>query len=951
MRRKSTFDKYNAIRAKRPKAQTGQIDPAGTPLLNALSDYERQQAYLKAVDAGLIQPGHTTDPAVIAQQNAAVEQMLQQEAAQNPTISAETLSGATSTTTPPPSMATPGIIASGARSGMGGVNAEMRLQEELASTVANTNVTLPSGGGLGDSLGNVDLNQAAKMLQQVYPTDPKTGPDLPNIDPNDPSAAFNTAAADYNQLMEQMKQVDGTTDPMESMIGSFAGGSNASTAKDIGGAASKAGATTGKTGLSNFGATASKAAPILAAFQAFGGFMEGGVNDQDPTTYTAGEIAADAMQLKFGEMIRQSKQRKYFKDLQKKALEKRVDAGVEDSRMQEDAAVRQRFTGRTYTQNTGPETRFNYESGGIKKLRGGVEIDLGRPDVGAVLLKGATHEQGGIDHGDVEAENNEVYTKMKINNPATGKTEEAGYYFSEFLKGKNGKSFAKQALEAIKKNKDTKSLEKELSSIAAANEEKAKKTGEMNRDKKYIARYGKIGKKMAQTGEIDFAGAGLDVEYAPNLGAPGIELVQPGKGGGFYGDAELNAFRDRFTNAQLPEYLRTSAAALMPRNKESVGQFQSDYNRYLGELYDQTPGLGESMTRDEFIISQGFNPTMGPGPSTLDRMFGEYTATRPIFTKRAATEKLSSLPLTQVESGPIDQELKVVEEGTKGKGKGKGKGEGEGEEEAEEELPMLPDIKDRNLPDLAPYGQLIPPIYGLMNPYQKTKGTDITSGVALPRMPRVNLEGDRTKAIDTAATQFEAARQAGLGPGSSGVSDQIAAGTGETIRKISNAQSKANLQLAGQETTARLQASMFNTRSLTNQKQFNKRLEQIENQYGREEKLELLDTLFERIQGIKNAKDQKKAMDNYIDILDEYDTLDRKGEVKAQIKARDKAQRKGAKTPPYWNEEEGRYITDLEIRKASARKFPALPMKKGGIDRKKKGGYYIGRLGALKNKR
>lgn len=884
MRRKSTFDKYNAIRAKRPKAQTGQVAPANNPLLNALSDYERQQAYLKAVDAGLIQPGRTTDPAVIAQQDAAVEQMLQQEAAQNPTISAKTLPNpvpqatvtpqAPTTTPPPPSMATPGIIASGAGSGMGGV-----------------------------------------------------------IDSNDPSAAFNTAAADYNQLMEQMKQVDGTTDPMQSMIGSFAGGSNASTAKNIGGAASKAGAAAGKTGLSNFGAAASKAAPVLAAFQAFGGFMEGGVNDQDPTTYTAGEIAADAMQLKFGEMIRQSRQRKYFKDLQKKALEERVDAGVEDSRMQEDAAVRQRFTGRTYTQNTGPETRFNYKSGGVKKLRGGVEIDLGRPDVGAVLLKGATHEQGGIDHGDVEAENNEVYTKMKINNPATGKTEEAGYYFSEFLKGKDGKSFAKQALEAIKKNKDTKSLKKELSSIAAANEEKAKKTGEMNRDKKYIARYGKINKKMAQTGEIDFEGAGLDVESAPNLGAPGIEFVQPSRGGGFYGDAELNAFRDRFRNAQLPDYLKTSAAALMPKNEESVGQFQSDYNRYLGELYDQTPGLGESMTKDEFILSQGFNPIMGPGPSTLDSMFGEYTATRPIFTTRAATEELP------IESELVDQKLEVA--GTEPKEP----------VVTEEELLMLPDVKDRNLPDLALYGQLIPPIYGLMNPYQKTKGTDITSGVSLPRMPRVNLEGDRTKAIDIAATQFEAARQAGLDPGSSGVSGQIAAGTGETISKISDAQNKANLQLAGQENRLRLQASMFNTSTLTNQRQFNKRLEQVENQYGREEKLELLDTLFERIQGIKNAKDQKKAMDNYIDVLDEFDTLDRKKEVKDQIKARDKAQKRGEKTPPYWNEEEGRYITDQEIREASARKFPAITMKKGGIDRKKKGGYYIGRLGALKNRR
>jgi len=835
MRRKSTFDKYNAIRAKRPKALTGQ--PATTP--------------------------------------------------------------------PPPSMATPGIIA-------------------------------PAGGGLGDSLGNVDLNQAAKMLQQVYPTDLQTGPSFPNIDSNDPSAAFNTAAADYNQLMEQMKQVDGTTDPMQSMIGSFAGGSNASTAKNIGGAAAKAGAATGKAGLSNFGAAANKAAPILAAFQAFGGFMEGGVNDQDPTTYTAGEIAADAMQLKFGEMVRQSKQRKYFKDLQKKALEQRVDAGIEDSRMQEDAAVRQRFTGRAYTQNTGPGTRFNYESGGIKKLRGGVEIDLGRPDVGAVLLKGATHDQGGIDHGDVEAENNEVYTKMKINNPDTGKTEEAGYYFSEFLKGKDGKSFAKQALEAIKKNKDTESLKKELSSIAAANEEKAKKTGEMNRDKKYIARYGRIDKKMAQPGAIDFAGAGLDVESAPDLGAPGIEFVQPSRGGGFYGDAELNAFRDRFTNAQLPDYLKASAAGLMPINEESVGQFQSDYNRYLGELYDQTPGLGESMTRDEFILSQGFNPIKGPGPRRLDSLYGEYTATRPIFTTRAATETVPDLPPTQIETEPIDQELKVAETEPV---------------VTEEELLMLPDVKDRKLLDLALYGQLIPPLYGLMNPYQKTKGTDITPGVSLPRMPRVNLEGDRTKAIDIAATQFEAARQAGLDPGSSGISGQITANTGETISKISDAQNKANLQLAGQENRLRLQASMFNTSTLTNQKEFNKRLEQVENQYGREEKLELLDTLFERIQGIKNAKDQKKAMDNYIDVLDEFDTLDRKEEVKAQIKARDRAQKRGEKTPPYWNDAEGRYITDQEIREASARKFPAIPVVLTNEESKKKGGYYIGRLGALKNRR
>lgn len=363
MKRKRTFGKFNYTRARRPMAQTGQVAPANNSLLDALSPMEQMQALLRAQDLGLIQSNTiTNDPAVIAQQNAAIEQMLQQEALQNPT-STSGLPGTTNNPgqvvqpptpnnvvpnppvtqpaiTPPPSMATPNINASGPGSGMGGVNAERAFQQELLADTRTTPVTIPGGGnGLGNALGNVDVTQVAQAAQQFFP-DPKSDPNVPKntLDSQDPNADLNKAALDYNQFLEEMKQVDGTTDPMKSMVDSFAGGSNANKAKNFGTAANKA-------GMTGLGSAASKVAAPLAFFQAFGSFMEGGTNDQNPRTYTFGEGVSDFMQLKFGEMFRQSKQRKEYTKLYDEALAKKMQAGRENSRMQEQRAVGQNFTG------------------------------------------------------------------------------------------------------------------------------------------------------------------------------------------------------------------------------------------------------------------------------------------------------------------------------------------------------------------------------------------------------------------------------------------------------------------------------------------------------------------------------------------------------------------------------------------------------------------------------
>ena len=964
MKKKNTFNKYNSIQSIRPKAQTGKINPGS--LLDGLSGQERQQAYIRAVDLGLIQTGFTNDPAVIEQQNAAVEQMLQQEASQNSSIPQ-------GPPTPPQGGASPGMTPSGGGSGMGGVNAQQLLQQKLVGNIANTNVTSPSGGGglgnqndlvsmtprsgylpsgiqnIGDTQlagggrsaeeiqgqGKLGISQIANAAKMFFP-DPKSDPSIPEIDTNDPNFNLNSASSEYNQFLNQMKKVDGTTDGIESLVNSFAGGNNTSKANDI------AGQLKGKEGLlGKAGKFAGKIAGPLAGMQFIGGAMEGFTNDQDPTTYKPLEIASDVLQLKFGDIYRQSKQRKEYKKLEEEARNKKVEAGLENSRMQTDAAVNQKYTGQTYNYNTGPQTRFNYKSGGTKKLRGGQQIDLGRPDVGAVMFKGATHKDGGIDHENVEVEDKEVYTKLKIKNPNTGKTENAGYYYSEYLKDSNGKSFAEQALAAINKGGTSKNLKKELSNIAKDNETAAKNTGEMNRDKNYIARYGGL-KRKAQTGKIqkeeeeeegfnpNFEKAGLTVSNTMDLGAPGIKFIQKKKGSGMFGDADLSSFKTRFKNPEIPEYLRNSAEALMPADRNSVGQFQTDYNQYLGEIYDSNPSLSENLNRDEFITSQGFQYNEADGPYTIDRDFGEHTSTRPIYTK---TPKKEEIPEEIPEEIEIPEESSGITEESSGIDK------------------RLTEIKRNRFSgkDIVPFGQLVPPLYTLMDPYDKLKGASITPGVQLPRMPRVNLEGDKADNRNRTATSFEAMRQAGLDPGSSGVAGNVNTAASDTSTKVAGAENDANKSLAGQETNARLQASMFNTKSLTSQKEFNKRLEQIENQYGREEKLAALDSLFERIQGIQNAKDQKKALDNYIDVLDEYDSLERKEEVRDQQKARNKAERRGIKTSEYWIETENRYMTDLEIRTEVAKIFPSLPLPQK--EEKKRGGYYIGRMGALKNRK
>ena len=1147
MKKKNTFNKYNSIQSIRPKAQTGKIN--SSLLLDGLSGQERQQAYIRAVDLGLIQTGFTNDPTVIAQQNAAVEQMLQQEASQNTSVPQ-------GPPTPPQGGASPGITPSGG-GGLGNQNNIVSMTPNsgyLPSSIPNIGDTQLAGGGrsaeeIQGPQGKLGISQIANAAKMFFP-DPKSDPSVPEIDTNDPNFNLNAASSEYNQFLEQMKKVDGTTNSMENIVDSFAGGNNSSKAGDI------AGKLKGKEGLlGKAGKFAGKAAPFLGGLQFMGAAMEAGANDQDPTTYKPLEIAADVLQLKPGEIIRQAKQRKEYKKLEEEARNKKVEAGLENSRMQTDAAVNQKYTGQTYNYNTGPQTRFNYKSGGTKKLRGGQQIDLGRPDVGAVMFKGATHKDGGIDHGDVEVEDEEVYTEMKIKNPNTGKTEDAGYYFSEHLKDSDGQSFAQKALTAIKRGGKSKNLKKELSNIAEDNETAAKNIGEMGRDKKYIAKYGlrkkaqtgliptstsnvyppklteeprqvqayndslrmfnvadasekaraaryaessgcanppcntsfavnttkfpkpvqpynlatppppptptlsyekayekvkdkyatledfkfaskyynengenppddllpsnkvindededktnvppkslpkfseeivrnqpvsnsevptvsipnkpifrmnqnnyKTGQEIigetitvdgkpknmyfsdeeikninsqnlikrnrkvtAQTGKIDLEKAGLTVSNTMDLGAPGIEFKQPAKGSGLFGDTDLGSFKTRFTNSQLPDYLRNSAGALVPNNRNSVGQFQTDYNQYLGEIYDSNPSLSENLNREEFITSQGFQYDEADGPNTIDRDFGEYTSTRPVYTK---TPKKEEIP-----------EEKIIEEG-----EGSSTSEGSGGNITS----RLTEIKKNRFSgkDIVPFGQLVPPLYTLMNPYDKLKSASITPGVQLPRIPRVNLEGDKADNRNRTATSFEAMRQAGLDPGSSGVAGNVNTSASNTSGKIAGLENDANKQLAGQETNARLQASMFNTRSLTNQKQFNKRLDQIENQYGREEKLGALDTLFSRIQGIQNSKDQNKALDNYIDVLDEYDSLERKEQVKEQQKARNKAKKRGIKTSEYWIETESRYMTDLEIRTEVAKIFPSLPLPQR--EEKKHGGYYIGRIGALKNRK
>ena len=463
---------------------------------------------------------------------------------------------------------------------------------------------------------------------------------------------------------------------------------------------------------------------------------------------------------------------------------------------------RGRRTERGYNINpeTGRKDRFGTglfrESGG-RKVPGGEIVPLGG---GAVEFKGNKHGQSGkgsdsgiIAQAGVEVEGGETMGKVNF---ADG--EQNDYIFSSYLK-LGGKSFAQRHKDILQNGGG----QDQLQELAKMQEEKAKKVkktpvGPTDQDgprgEKYIARYGGVKPRIkAQNGGFTPVG---------NLGGEGIDQVQPSKGGGFYGDSELNAFRDRFASDLLPGYLQDAAKNLMPKDAGSVETFQTAYNTYLGDIYDEQnfgpdyPGGDEQRDadRNKWILDTGFNPTAGPGYATLDSKFGEYTATRPIYSGTG------SPPGTNGEDGegrmePLPpQEIPNDVEALKKLQLPEG-------EEAEDPLPRIDPPRTRAVPPLAYLGaasQALGPAMALATKYNQPER--IAPDMQGPeRFGRVNYNAERAVNANNTTAVNRFIQNSGAGPG--GIAAQIAGNEGarQGALKIANEESKQNKALAGAE--------------------------------------------------------------------------------------------------------------------------------------------------------
>jgi len=665
-------------------------------------------------------------------------------------------------------------------------------------------------------------------------------------------------------------------------------------------ASEAANVTSGMTTNSAGSAGAGKASGILAGLNLFGKVLGTGFNDQDPTTYNAGEIAGDVLQLKFGEIYRKAKNRKEALAEREKARAREVAAGQQAAQAYDQAvSVTAPFTGQTYGQDTGAINRYISQSGGAAdvsnlgkmpkgttvELPGGEAVSLGEDKV---EYRGNSHEKGGILTGGketFEVEGGEVEGPVKT---AEGGTMR--YIFSDYPKfAVNGETPAdmvrngKPIQEAVKINEI---MASKIPTDFGGPADPSRSPDKFAQAGTWKTEDDTFKYRTQRPGYLDMGG---------NINASSWRNIQNTDWGQYYGVTpettqsqlkeiynnqymqDVNRFYSPENKAQAVETLKLFAEQETPAGDNFRRAFRGlDFDN--PQHHDRILQTAKRKSTDGKIGAFHFIPALGAAESEQAETTGTSTETE---------EKTASETTTNV----AEKELDLTDP------------------EQKERIPGLGYKKENAVPGLAFLGMgagLLPAFAPKIPPAELIKGTP---GIRAPRLPRENLKGMEAAVASDFAATIESLERAGNS--SSGIYNNLLLKKLSADSQIAAQELSANKQLAGTEAGLRLKAAAANMAAYMERQAKNAAAINDREEFKQEQVRADLDNISDNLQESAVAAISYNVEKQLADAIDVYDTRGYDRTLKMYKKERDKADRKNDTDSPFYGK------TDDELRQAA----------------------------------
>jgi len=773
-----------------------------------------------------------------------------------------------------------------------------------------------------------------------------------------------TAASEAQQdLINNQKLAEGTTNPLQGMAGALGGINlnNLKTANNINtGAASAGKGALGK--LAGFGA---KAALPLAIGKVAGAGIEAAANDQDATTYTAGEITGDLLQLKFGDMIRQTKNRKTAQKAQDRAEQDVINAGMEASQNYQQAFdVTQPFTGQRYRQDIGTGTRFNYQGGGAsnpaierlkslpkgaqRSLPGGKAVSLGD---GNVEYVGNSHEDGGIlvdRNTEVEGGEVEGNVRMKAG-------ENSPFIFSSYFKDNKGMSPA----DKVKRGMSNQAAAKENEMHAATKSTPFGGPPNGSRSPRTIAQGGLtpalfgVFPSTPSADENNSQGQNTSLEenslfstinkYNPihlfqntSLGSNSTQepptpakAAQPqetgftedpimqdnvGTGGEKFQFQGTGPFIDYGGNINSGSWTGIHSTEWGKRYGVTEDTTQEELQKIYNEEY--LPQIEEFYSDTDRAIStlQSFAESDHPNASNFARVFKGLDFNdpkdHPEILRRAKKKSIDGkIGSFHMFATPQEKAEQGASEPTKEKTVAE-EVKPELVKEQKERLPGLGYKNESAVPGVAAAGMaagLIPLFAPKIPPAELARAT---GNVQAQRLPRVNLKEQEARAASDFGATVGALERMGM-TGASMFSKAMA-NKAQTDRQISSQEAQSNANLAAQEAGMDLRAQGMNKQAEASRRAFNAQTLNQREQFRQEQTRADLDNISRTLTTAAGDVLGYQSDKRFADAIDVYDTRGYNRTLKDYQRQRDRANKRNDRNSPFYGK------SDTELREHAA---------------------------------
>jgi GH24 family phage-related lysozyme (muramidase) len=238
---------------------------------------------------------------------------------------------------------------------------------------------------------------------------------------------------------------------------------------------------------------------------------------------------------------------------------------------------------------------------------------------------------------------------------------------------------------------------------------------------------------------------------------------------------------------------------------------------------------------------------------------------------------------------------------------------------------------------VAAVAQLIPPIVGIVKPYERVGNIPGAPSVKGALLGRENLNQERATSREMNTAINQEVTNNNTGAAGFAIRQAAANSANKQMLDIANAENRANTELRGKEAMLGMEASKFNAENSMKGQMFNAEMQQRQNQYVDERRLGIADALAGRTAGIVNDYNTYKANDH----------LARVTNANTHSLERDKMYESLLKDSQNKNSQFNG-ASDAELRRIAA---GLVEEQMGGVGRTGGVRQYISRLGELKSAR